>query len=280
MREKHGLSVELTSQGQHGTLPEEIRILLFQSVRELLFNVAKHSGMRQARIGITRLDGRIQVEVSDEGVGFDPGRIGDFTNREGAGMGLFGIRERLGYLGGTMEIDAAPGQGARFSLIAPVTREPAELKELPREARTSVAFHTGHESFKDGAANIRVVLVDDHLLVRQGLASLLRGEPDISVIGEASDGESAIELVRNTRPSVVLMDISMPGMDGIEATRRIHEQMPEVKIIGLSMFQADEKGADIIAAGAVKFLAKTGPSETVIEAIRDCMRDAGSTIVD
>jgi PAS domain S-box-containing protein len=279
MRDKHGLSVELTSQGQHEMPPEEIRILLFYSVRELLFNIVKHAGTRKARIEISHPDGCIQIAVTDEGVGFDPELIGGYANREGLGMGLFSIRERLGYLGGTMKIDAASGQGARFTLIAPLLRKPEALKELPIESRTSVAFATRPESFKDRDAKIQVVLVDDHLVMRQGLASLLRAEQDISVVGEASDGESAIDLVRNTRPAVVLMDISMPGMDGIEATRRIHEQMPEVKIIGLSMFQADEQGAAIIAAGAVKYLAKTGPSEALIETIRNCTRAADSTIV-
>jgi PAS domain S-box-containing protein len=280
MRDKHGLSVDLTSKGQHGRLREEITILLFQSVRELLFNVAKHAGTRKARIEVTQLDGRIQVEVTDEGAGFDPEQIGDYANQEGSGMGLFSIRERLGYFGGTMKIDAARGQGARFSLIAPVTGEQAELKEFPAESRTSVAFATRPESTRGGSAKIQVVLVDDHPLMRQGLASLLRAEPDISVIGEASDGEAAIDLVRKTKPAVVLMDISMPGMDGIEATRRIHEQMPEVKIIGLSMFQEDEQGAAIITAGAIKYLPKTGPSDAVIETIRDCMKVADGTIVN
>jgi DNA-binding NarL/FixJ family response regulator len=161
-----------------------------------------------------------------------------------------------------------------------VTGEQAELKEFPAESRTSVAFATRPESTRGGSAKIQVVLVDDHPLMRQGLASLLRAEPDISVIGEASDGEAAIDLVRKTKPAVVLMDISMPGMDGIEATRRIHEQMPEVKIIGLSMFQEDEQGAAIITAGAIKYLPKTGPSDAVIETIRDCMKVADGTIVN
>ena len=81
------------------------------------------------------------------------------------------------------------------------------------------------------------------MVMRQGLAGLLRAEPDIEIIGEASDGQSAIDLIRELRPDVVLMDISMPGMDGIQATRIIHKELPEVRIIGLSMFQEGEQAS-------------------------------------
>jgi DNA-binding NarL/FixJ family response regulator len=122
---------------------------------------------------------------------------------------------------------------------------------------------------------IRVILVDDHMVMRQGLAGLLRAEPDIEIIGEASDGQSAIELIQELRPDVVIMDISMPGMDGIQATRIIHKELPEIRIIGLSMFQEGEQQAAMREAGAVTYLTKTGPAEALIETIRDCVSSSG-----
>ena len=110
------------------------------------------------------------------------------------------------------------------------------------------------------------------MVMRQGLGGLLRAEPDIKIVGEASDGKSAIELIRELRPEVVLMDISMPGMDGIQATRIIHKELPDVRIIGLSMFQEGEQQAAMREAGAVDYLTKTGPADTLIEAIRACVR--------
>jgi len=106
------------------------------------------------------------------------------------------------------------------------------------------------------------------MVMRQGLAALLRVEPDMEVAGEASDGESAVDMALELRPDIVLMDISMPGMDGIQATRIIHNKMPEVPIIGLSMFVESEKAAAIRDAGAVDYLEKSGPSEALITAIR------------
>ena len=112
------------------------------------------------------------------------------------------------------------------------------------------------------------------MVMRQGLAGLLRVEPDIEIIGEASNGQSAVNLIRELRPDVVLMDISMPGMDGIEATRIIHKEFPEVRIIGLSMFQEEAQQAAMREAGAVAYMTKSGPSEALIEAIRTCIHDS------
>jgi DNA-binding NarL/FixJ family response regulator len=119
-----------------------------------------------------------------------------------------------------------------------------------------------------GKRMIRVILVDDHVVMRQGLGGLLRRLGDMEIAGEASDGESAIELVRQVRPDVVLMDISLPGMNGIEATRIIHAELPGVRIIGLSMFEEAERGDAMREAGAVSYISKSEPSDAVVAAIR------------
>jgi len=107
--------------------------------------------------------------------------------------------------------------------------------------------------------------------VREGLAGLLRGEPDFEDAGEASDGRTGLKLIRKLRPDVVLMDINMPGMDGIEATRLLHRDMPEVSVIGLSTFEESGPAAAIRKAGAVGYVTKSGGSQKLIEAIRACM---------
>jgi NarL family two-component system response regulator LiaR len=128
---------------------------------------------------------------------------------------------------------------------------------------------------------IRVALVDDHMVMRQGLAGLLRAEPDMEIVGEASDGGAAVNLVRDIRPDVVLMDVTMPGMDGIQATRIIHQEIPNVKIIGLSMFEEGEQAVAMREAGAVDYLTKCGPSDAVISAIRrHSIADCGLRVAD
>jgi len=118
---------------------------------------------------------------------------------------------------------------------------------------------------------IRVLLADDHRILREGLASLLSEEPDLLVVGQAGDGMEAIELTRHTRPDVVLMDVTMPRLDGIAATRRITAEMSKVAVIGLSMHEEDDMADAMRAAGAVAYLSKGGPSEALIAAIRNCM---------
>jgi DNA-binding NarL/FixJ family response regulator len=109
--------------------------------------------------------------------------------------------------------------------------------------------------------------VDNHAVVRHGLATLLRQEKRFQVVGEASDGKSAVELVHRIRPDVVLMDISMPGMNGIEATRIIRKEFPEVNLIGLSMHDDAHAGKQIRGAGASVCLSKSGPVDSIMKAI-------------
>jgi DNA-binding NarL/FixJ family response regulator len=117
-------------------------------------------------------------------------------------------------------------------------------------------------------AGVRVLLVDDHKMMRHALAQLLDGETDIRVVGEASDGEEGVRLALELRPSVVLMDVSMPGVSGIEATRRIRAEIPDIRIIGLSMHDMDGTRESMLDAGADDYLTKDGPPEDLIAAIR------------
>lgn len=117
------------------------------------------------------------------------------------------------------------------------------------------------------AKKIRIVLVDDHQVLREGLRELLGREPGLEVVGEASNGRSAIELVARLAPDVVVMDVSMAGMNGIEATRRIVEQDPRVRVIGLSI-HADRRYVErMFKAGARGYLVKVAGRSEVVQAL-------------
>jgi DNA-binding NarL/FixJ family response regulator len=115
---------------------------------------------------------------------------------------------------------------------------------------------------------IKVLLVDDHAVLRDGLSSLISLEPDMEVVGEARGGEEAIKLVETTQPDVVLMDINMPGMSGVEAIRRIHAKHPQVAVLVLTMYDRDEYLYESIRAGATGYLLKDAPSGDVIAEVR------------
>ncbi|MFP4572141.1 MAG: response regulator transcription factor, partial [Desulfobacterales bacterium] len=106
-------------------------------------------------------------------------------------------------------------------------------------------------------------------VMRQGLAMLLSDYEDIQVTGEASDGNEAVKLARELNPDVILMDISMPEMSGIEATRIINAEMPHIRIIGLSMFDAADQAEAIRQAGGRQYLKKNGDKQELLDTIRD-----------
>ncbi len=115
---------------------------------------------------------------------------------------------------------------------------------------------------------IRVLIADDHAIVRKGIRALLATEPDIEVVGEAKDGAQALDLALSLRPDVVLMDLVMPKLDGIEATRQIALKQPASRILVLTSFAADDKVFPAIQAGALGYLLKDSEPEVLSEAIR------------
>lgn len=119
---------------------------------------------------------------------------------------------------------------------------------------------------------IRVLLVDDQLLIRQGLRALLELEPDLEIVGEAENGQHAIEQVRVLQPDVVLLDIRMPVMDGVAATPLICQQSPQTKVLVLTTFDQDDYVQQAIQRGAVGYLLKDTPSEELAAAIRTVHR--------
>jgi DNA-binding NarL/FixJ family response regulator len=122
---------------------------------------------------------------------------------------------------------------------------------------------------------VRVVLVDDEAMVRVGLRMVLTAEPDIEVVGEAADGGAAVGVVAQTAPDVVLMDVRMPEVDGIEGARRVLAQSPEVKVVVLTTFDEDEYVEAALRAGVSGFLLKVAPPERLIEAVRTVAAGGG-----
>ncbi|TDQ40481.1 response regulator [Aureibacillus halotolerans] len=122
---------------------------------------------------------------------------------------------------------------------------------------------------------IKVLLVDDHEMVRMGLAAYLSTQEDIDVIGEASNGKDGIKLATERQPDVILMDLVMDGMNGIEATKAIIEKNPAARIIVLTSFMDDEKVYPVIEAGAMSYLLKTSKAWDISQAIRATFRGEG-----
>jgi PAS domain S-box-containing protein len=267
-KEKYGLSVELKISRAVMLEAEEKRITLLQAVRELLFNVVKHAGVKTARLSLsTTLDGRALITVSDKGAGFDTHRLSAMDSGTG-GIGLFRIRERLTLAGGGLEYQSTPGRGSRFTVWVPAQQSGRRRARPPRTPSPEQPPAAQRSRTRGTGSRIRVLLVDDHMVVRNGLALQLKEQPDIEVVGEAADGAASIALVRALSPDVVTMDVNMPGMNGVEATRAIHTHFPHVCILGLSMFEESEQAAAMRAAGAAEYFSKSASFDSLLAAIR------------
>jgi two-component system response regulator NreC len=124
---------------------------------------------------------------------------------------------------------------------------------------------------------LKVLMVEDHALVRQGVKALLDEEPDITIVGEAGDGNQALVLAQQLRPDIVLMDLTLPGLGGIEATRQICERFPDMKVVVLSMHDSEEYVFRALQAGASGYIVKYSTSEELVLALRAVA--AGSTFL-
>jgi DNA-binding NarL/FixJ family response regulator len=117
--------------------------------------------------------------------------------------------------------------------------------------------------------SIRVLIVDDHEIVREGLQTLLAEEPDFEVVGATGDGANAVTLAETTKPDVIIMDLVMPGLDGIEATRRIYRNNPQARVLVLTTFADDQRVREAIQAGATGYLLKDVLKADLLRALRD-----------
>ncbi|MEO5928346.1 MAG: response regulator transcription factor [Candidatus Kapaibacterium sp.] len=115
---------------------------------------------------------------------------------------------------------------------------------------------------------IRILIADDHPIVREGLAAILGTQPDFEVVAQAADGAEAIDLAARLRPDVIMLDLEMPGVDGLEALRRIRAEWPEARVIIFTVFDTDERILSAVSAGAQGYLLKGVPREEIFAAIR------------
>jgi CheY-like chemotaxis protein len=264
--DKYAITVELEADQGIAVQSEEVRITLYRSVSELLFNAVKHAHTKVVHVRLSQTtDGRTQIVVSDAGVGFDP-REARAREGSGGGFGLFNLRERLESLGGTLEVVSEPGCGTRVTVLGP-RLAPPRAETPSREPASRPA--SGRRKAAGGGRAIRILLVDDHAVVRDGLIRAVGNTRGLEVVGQAANGLEALDEARRLRPHVVLMDVGMPVMDGVEATRALRTELPDVKVIGLSMFDDETHGAEMRSAGAVAFVHKTAPTSAIVQAIRE-----------
>jgi CheY-like chemotaxis protein/two-component sensor histidine kinase len=259
-----GLSVRIDVASAATQHSEALTMFLFRAAQELLFNVVKHVRVKEAGIRVRRCGRCVCLSVSDRGRGFDPRELRDAT-----GFGLLNIRERVELLGGRMKIRSANGQGSKFVIVVPTGEKPEDRRQKAEDGKKTDAESPSSVLRRPSAGHtLRVLLADDHEIVRQGLVSLLSEAPTVEIVGEATNGREAVNLADRLRPDVVIMDVSMPVMSGDEATRQIKKDLPQTRIIALSMWAESEVREKMYRAGAERYVLKTASSEELLAAIR------------
>jgi CheY-like chemotaxis protein/anti-sigma regulatory factor (Ser/Thr protein kinase) len=263
-REKYKLNVQIEVDPDADSARKDIRTLLFESARELLFNASKHAQAERVTLALgVGADDQLCITVADDGIGFDPSRLDSRSKTGQVGWGLFSIRDRLALLGGRVDIESAPGQGTRVHMFAPrgvVHGDTGQASDVL--ATTMGTAAPRNRAYPDA---LKILIVDDHAAVRSALREMLHEWPQLSVVGGAGNGLEAIARAWTLRPDVILMDVAMPHMDGVEATARIHSALPEIQILGLSMQTRNETVHAIEHAGAAGFFVKGVDTRRLID---------------
>lgn len=260
-----GIAVRVRSNVTKDPDDATVVTFLFRSAQELLLNVSKHAGPTDVDVELWSRNELLFLQIVDKGRGFDLESWEQ--NRITETLGLFTVRERAELLGGRLNIESEPGFGTTVTLSvpAPKSSDGPETELLPGSTFSGTPAEKTVRKQEPG--HVRLLLVDDHVVMRSGLRLILAEQPEIEVLGEYGDGGEAIDAADAMNPDVILMDVAMPKVDGVEATRIIKQRHPAIRVIGLSMFEDTETREKMIAAGAERYLSKAGPSEELLSAV-------------
>ncbi|MGD1415296.1 response regulator [Bacillus stercoris] len=230
--------------GEEYMASKQSKMTLYRSLQESLTNAVRHGHSTEIIVSLHFEPQQIRLDVQDNGCGVEEWKDG---------FGLTAMKERVSQSQGRVIVYSKKGEGTLISCV------------LPKQVQLS-------------NEQIRLCIVDDHSFIRESLHTILDGQEDLQVVGMAEDGERALELCERLKPDVVLMDLEMPNLDGIHATKMIKEKWPDIRVLILSTFQNTERAKEIIRNGADGYLLKSIASRELAESIRLVYR--GGTMIN
>ncbi len=229
--------------GEEYIVSKQSKMTLYRSLQESLTNAVRHGHSTEIIVSLHFEPQQIRLDVQDNGCGVEEWKDG---------FGLTAMKERVSQSQGRVIVYSKKGEGTLISCVLP------KQVQLANE-------------------QIRLCIVDDHSFIRESLHTILGGLEDLQVVGMAEDGERALELCERLKPDVVLMDLEMPNLDGIHATKMIKKKWPDIRVLILSTFQNTERAKEIIRNGADGYVLKSIDSRELAESIRLVYR--GGTMI-
>lgn len=230
--------------GEEYPVMKQAKTALYRCLQESLTNAVRHGHSTEIKVSVHFEPQQTRLEIQDNGSGMEHGR---------EGFGLSAMKERAMILQGHVAVYTERGEGTLVTCT------------LPRQTE-----------LKDDV--IRLLVVDDHPVIRESLRTLLEEQQDFQVVGTAEDGEQAIELCKQVRPQLVLMDVEMPNVDGISASRTIKESWPHIRILILTTFEDTKQAMEAMRSGVDGYLLKSMQPLELAETIRTVHR--GGTLID
>jgi two-component system, NarL family, sensor kinase len=260
-----GIAVEIDVDPNLIRLSQDAEIALFRILQEALTNVHRYSGSDTARIRLGLSGDTMELAVEDYGKGLSEDLLMTTESSVLLGVGIQGMRERMRQLSGRLEITSRPGVGTKVVAAVSVSAH----RRNADETSFSAGDQAGDSPVSQGSGSSRrVLIVDDHEMLREGVRRVLHKEKEWVVCGEASNGKEAIEKARALNPDLVILDLSMPVMNGLDALRHIRQIRPETKVLVFTVNNSDHIVREILAAGADGYLSKADAATDLLATLK------------
>jgi two-component system, NarL family, sensor kinase len=269
-----GIKVHVDIPREFARLLPDVEVTLFRIVQESLTNVHRYSGSEEAFIRVVMSPRQIALEIGDSGKGiraeilkFGPGVVAPL------GVGIQGMKERMRQLSGRLEITRRATGGTLVTATLPRPQDPPEDLSSPEDEPT--------RDTRDSAGDVsgsrkRILIADDHELLRQGVRTLLQTEPGLEICGEAVDGKQAVEKAVAMNADLVILDINLPVLNGLAATRQILRNSPKTKILVFTVHESDQTVREILSAGAHGYLSKAQAGQDLLRVVKELLEGAAS----
>jgi PAS domain S-box-containing protein len=268
-----GIHVSVDIPASFARLAPDAEVALFRIVQESLSNVHRYSGSATAYVR-ARSDGdEVSLEIGDYGKGMNKeSKIPSRTSVAPLGVGIQGMKERLRQLSGTLEITSRLGKGTQVTAILPMSSRRTEMPQSYQDSEIhKVQLIAAEGVVESSGLRKRILIADDHDVLRRGIRTMLECDPGLEVCGEAADGKDALEQTLALAPDLVILDINMPIMNGLDVLRQIVRQRPHTKVLAFSVHDSKQIVEEILAAGAHSYLSKTTAGQNLVHEVRSLL---------